>query len=137
MKSANVTLRKALGLFANVRPVRSNAPFVATNHPTMDLVVIREKEEDLYAGIEHRQTDDVVQCLKLVSRQGCERLIRYAFEYTRSRQRGKLTCMTKNDIMKLTDGLFHAVLWTCSCSGAATSTRWPRASCSPRARSSP
>ena len=73
MKSANVTLRKALGLFANVRPVRSNAPFVATNHPTMDLVVIREKEEDLYAGIEHRQTDDVVQCLKLVSRQGCER----------------------------------------------------------------
>jgi len=109
MKSLNVTLRKSLGLFANVRPVRSLAPWVRSNHPGMDLVVIRENEEDLYAGIEHRQTDDVVQCLKLVSRQGCERVIRYAFEYARTRSRRRLTCMTKDNIMKLTDGLFHRV----------------------------
>jgi isocitrate dehydrogenase len=109
LKSMNVTLRKSLGLFANVRPVRALAPWVQTHHPGMDLVVIRENEEDLYAGIEHRQTDDVVQCLKLVSRQGCERIVRYAFEYTRTRSRRRLTCMTKDNIMKLTDGLFHRV----------------------------
>jgi isocitrate dehydrogenase len=109
MKSLNVTLRKRLGLFANVRPVRAYAPFIQSHHPGMDLVVIRENEEDLYAGIEHRQTDDVVQCLKLVSRQGCERIIRYAFEYARTRNRRRLTCMTKDNIMKLTDGLFHQV----------------------------
>lgn len=107
--SSNVALRKALGLFANVRPVRSYAPYVATNHPSMDLVVIRENEEDLHAGVEHRQTDDVAHCLKLTSRPGCERLLRYAFEYTRSRQRGKLTCMVKDDVMRLTDGLFREV----------------------------
>jgi isocitrate dehydrogenase len=109
MKSMNVTLRKSLGLFANVRPVRSLAPWVGSNHPGLDLVVIRENEEDVYAGIEHRQTDDVVQCLKLVSRQGCERVIRYAFEYARTRSRRRVTCMTKDNIMKLTDGLFHRV----------------------------
>ncbi|XOV88942.1 MAG: NADP-dependent isocitrate dehydrogenase [Pseudomonadota bacterium] len=109
MKSLNVTLRKSLGLYANVRPVRSYAPFIRSNFPTADLVIIRENEEDLYAGIEHRQTEDVVQCLKLVSRPGCERIIRYAFEYVRTRGRHKLTCMTKDNIMKLTDGLFHDV----------------------------
>ncbi|MBX3706980.1 MAG: NADP-dependent isocitrate dehydrogenase [Pseudomonadales bacterium] len=109
MKSLNVTLRKRLGLFANVRPVRAYMPYVHSHHPGMDLVVIRENEEDLYAGIEHRQTDDVVQCLKLVSRQGSERVIRYAFEYARTRKRQRLTCMTKDNIMKLTDGLFHRV----------------------------
>lgn len=108
-KSLNVTLRKTLGLFANVRPVRSFAPYVVTQHPGMDLVIVRENEEDLYAGIEHRQTDEVWQSLKLVSRPGTERLIRYAFEYTRRRQRRKLTCMTKDNILKLTDGLFHKV----------------------------
>ena len=109
MKSLNVTLRKTLGLFANVRPCRSYFPFVATHHPDMDIVVIRENEEDLYAGIEHRQTDEVVQCLKLVTRPGCERIVRYAFEYARRRDRKHLTCMTKDNIMKLTDGLFHRV----------------------------
>ncbi len=109
MKSLNVTLRKSLGLFANVRPVRAYTPYIPSHHPGMDVVVIRENEEDLYAGIEHRQTEDVVQCLKLVSRQGCERVVRYAFEYVRTRGRRRLTCMTKDNIMKLTDGLFHEV----------------------------
>jgi isocitrate dehydrogenase len=72
-KSLNVTARKTLGLYANVRPCVAYAPFVATRHPGMDVVIVRENEEDLYAGIEHRQTADVVQCLKLVSRPGCER----------------------------------------------------------------
>jgi isocitrate dehydrogenase len=109
MKSLNVTLRKSLGLYANVRPVRAYVPFVASHHPQADLVIIRENEEDLYAGIEHRQTQDVVQCLKLVSRPGCERIIRYAFEFVMTRKRKRLTCMTKDNIMKLTDGLFHDV----------------------------
>ena len=108
-KSLNVTVRKTLGLYANVRPCVAYAPFVPTRHPDMDVVIIRENEEDLYGGIEHRQTDDVVQCLKLISRPGCERLIRYAFEYARRTGRHKVTCFTKDNIMKLTDGLFHQV----------------------------
>lgn len=108
-KSLNVTVRKAFGLFANIRPCPSYAPFVATQHPNMDVVVVRENEEDLYAGIEHRQSDEVTQCLKLISRPGSERLIRYAFEYARRYRRSKVTCFTKDNIMKLTDGLFHRV----------------------------
>jgi isocitrate dehydrogenase len=108
-KSLNVTLRKMLGLFANVRPVQALAPFVPTRHPKMDLVIVRENEEDLYAGIEHRQTAEVVQCLKLISRPGCERIVRHAFEYARTNGRKKVTCMTKDNIMKLTDGLFRQV----------------------------
>jgi isocitrate dehydrogenase len=107
VKSLNVTLRKALGLFANVRPCAAYAPYVPTKHPGMNLVIVRENEEDLYAGIEHRQTDEVVQCLKLISRPGSERLIRYAFEYARHKGRRRVTCLTKDNIMKLTDGLFH------------------------------
>lgn len=108
-KSLNVTVRKSLGLYANVRPCVSYAPFIQTKHPQMDLVIVRENEEDLYAGIEHRQTDDVYQCLKLVSRPGCEKINRYAFEYARAYGRQKVTCFTKDNIMKLTDGLFHKV----------------------------
>ena len=108
-KSLNVTLRKTLGLYANVRPNRALFPAVATRHPDLDVVIIRENEEDLYAGIEHQQTPDVVQCLKLVSRPGCEKIVRYAFEYCRRHGRQRLTCMTKDNIMKLTDGLFHRV----------------------------
>ncbi|GAB5467571.1 MAG: NADP-dependent isocitrate dehydrogenase [Rhodospirillales bacterium] len=108
-KSLNVTVRKSLGLFANVRPCRAYAPFVATKHAGMDLVIVRENEEDLYAGIEHRQTDEVYQCLKLISRPGCEKIARYAFEYAQAYGRGKVTCFTKDNIMKLTDGLFHKV----------------------------
>ncbi|MCS6916855.1 MAG: NADP-dependent isocitrate dehydrogenase [Chitinophagales bacterium] len=108
-KSLNVTTRKFLGLYANIRPCFSLHPFVQTKHPDMDLVIIRENEEDLYAGIEHQQTDEVVQCLKLISRPGCERIIRYAFEYARQYGRKKVTCFTKDNIMKQTDGLFHKV----------------------------
>ncbi len=109
VKSLNVTIRKTLGLYANVRPCTAFHPFVPTRHPDMDVVVIRENEEDVYAGIEHRQTDDVVQCLKLMSAPGSERLLRYAFAYARRSGRRKVTCMTKDNIMKMTDGLFHKV----------------------------
>jgi isocitrate dehydrogenase len=108
-KSLNVTTRKFLGLYANVRPCVSLHPFVSTKHPVMDLVIIRENEEDLYAGIEHQQTDEVVQCLKLISRPGCEKIIRYAFEYAKQQNRKKVTCFSKDNIMKQTDGLFHQV----------------------------
>ena len=108
-KSLNVTTRKVLGLFANVRPCVSYHPFVQTKHPVMDVVIIRENEEDLYAGIEHRQTDEVYQCLKLISRPGTEKIIRYAFEYAKAYNRKKVTCFTKDNIMKMTDGLFHKV----------------------------
>ncbi len=109
MKSVNVTLRKSLGLYANVRPCVAYHPVVATKHPGMDVVIVRENEEDLYAGIEHRQTDEVYQCLKLVSRSGCERIVRYAFEYARCNGRRRVACFTKDNIMKMTDGLFHEV----------------------------
>lgn len=108
-KSLNVTTRKFLGLYANIRPCMSLFPFVPTKHPVMDIVIIRENEEDLYAGIEHQQTDEVVQCLKLISRPGCEKIVRYAFEYARQYGRKKVTCFTKDNIMKQTDGLFHKV----------------------------
>ena len=108
-KSLNVTVRKVMGLYANVRPCVSYHPFVETKHPVMDVVVVRENEEDLYAGIEHRQTNQVVQCLKLISRPGSEKIVRYAFEYARRNNRKKVTCFTKDNIMKLTDGLFHKV----------------------------
>ena len=108
-KSLNVTVRKTLGLYANVRPSVSYFPFIKTKHPNMDVVIVRENEEDLYAGIEHRQTDQVVQCLKLISRPGSEKIVRYAFEYARRNNRRKVTCFSKDNIMKLTDGLFHKV----------------------------
>ena len=108
-KSLNVSTRKFLGLFANVRPCNSLHPFILTKHPNMNLVIIRENEEDLYAGIEHQQTDEVVQCLKLISRPGCEKIVRYAFEYAKQYGRKKVTCFTKDNIMKQTDGLFHKV----------------------------
>ena len=108
-KSLNVTTRKFLGLYSNVRPCTSLHPFVKTKHLDMDLVIIRENEEDLYAGIEHQQTDEVVQCLKVISRPGCEKIVRYAFEYAKQYGRKKVTCFTKDNIMKQTDGLFHLV----------------------------
>ena len=108
-KSLNVTTRKTLGLYANIRPCVSYHPYVDTKHPKMDLVIVRENEEDLYAGIEHQQTNDVVQCLKLISRPGSEKIVRYAFEYAQRNNRKKVTCFTKDNIMKQTDGLFHKV----------------------------
>ncbi len=108
-KSLNVTMRKSLGLYANIRPVMALHPYIKTNFPEMDVVIVRENEEDLYAGIEHRQTQDVYQCLKLITRPGCEKIVRYAFEYAKAYGRKKVTCMVKDNIMKITDGLFHQV----------------------------
>lgn len=108
-KSLNVAIRTTLGLYANVRPCRSHHPFVRTHFPELDVVVVRENEEDLYTGIEHRQTGEVYQCLKLVSVPGSERIIRYAFEYARANGRSSVTCMVKDNIMKLTDGLFSRI----------------------------
>jgi isocitrate dehydrogenase len=108
-KSLNVTTRVALGLYANIRPAISYHPFVQSKHPDMNLVVIRENEEDLYAGIEHRQTADVMQSLKLITRPGSERIIRFAFDYAQRNGRSKVTAFAKDNIMKLSDGLFHDV----------------------------
>src|SRR5438552_7122098 len=108
-KSLNVTTRVMLGLYANVRPCVSYYPFVDTRHPDMDVVIIRENEEDLYTGIEYRQTHDMEESLKLISRPGSEKIVRYAFEYAQSHNRKKVTCFIKDNIMKLTDGLFHKV----------------------------
>lgn len=106
-KSLNVTIRTTLGLYANVRPCVSYAPFVATKHPKMDVVIVRENEEDLYSGIEYKHTPDVAHSLKIISRQGSEKIARYAFEYARRQNRKKVTCFTKDNIMKISDGLFH------------------------------
>lgn len=108
-KSLNVTIRGALGLYANIRPCVSYHPFVNTKHPQMDVVIVRENEEDLYAGIEYRQTQDVTQAVKLISRPGSEKIIRYAFEYARANHRRKVTAFVKDNIMKISDGLFHRV----------------------------
>ena len=108
-KSLNVTIRKSLGLFANIRPCVSYAPYVETDHPDMNLVIVRENEEDLYGGIEYRQSQDVMASLKLISRPGTERIVRFAFEYALANGRKHVTCMTKDNIMKMSDGLFHKV----------------------------
>src|SRR4051812_39899746 len=108
-KSLNVTTRKTLGLYANIRPCVSYYPFVATKHPIMDLVIVRENEEDLYAGVEYRLTPNVYETLKLITRPGSEKIVRYAFEYAIRNNRKKVTCFTKDNIMKMTDGLFHKV----------------------------
>ncbi len=108
-KSLNVTLRKTLGLYANVRPTVSYFPFISTMHPEMNLVVIRENEEDLYAGIEYRHTNDMYESVKLISQSGSERIIRFAFEYAVKNNRRKVTCFSKDNIMKFSDGIFHRV----------------------------
>jgi isocitrate dehydrogenase len=108
-KSLNVTVRKTFGQYANIRPCVSYHPFIATKHPVMDVVIVRENEEDTYAGIEYRQTDQVEECLKLISRPGSEKIVRYAFEYARQNNRKKVTCFIKDNIMKRTDGLFHRI----------------------------
>jgi isocitrate dehydrogenase len=108
-KSLNVTLRKSLSLFANVRQCKAYMPYVSSNFPDMDVTVIRENEEGLYASIEHRQTPEVYQCLKLITRPGCERIIRHAFQYAEAFDHSKVTAMSKDNIMKMTDGIFHEV----------------------------
>lgn len=107
--SANVTLRKKLGLFACVRPVKA-LPGIATYFKDLDLVIFRENTEDLYAQIEYYCTEDVAQSVKLISRKGSERIARFAFEYARTNGRKKVTAVHKANIMKISDGLF---LQTC------------------------
>jgi len=104
-KSANVTLRKLFETYGNVRPVRE-LPGVTTPYSGrgIDLVVVRENVEDLYAGIEHMQTPGVAQCLKLISTKGCEKIVRLAFELAVAEGRTRVHCATKSNIMKLTEG---------------------------------
>ncbi len=104
-KSANVTLRKLFETYGNLRPVRE-LPGVRTRYSGsgIDLIVVRENVEDLYAGIEHMQTPGVAQCLKLISRKGCEKIVRLAFEVARAEGRQSVACATKSNIMKLTEG---------------------------------
>src|SRR5688500_10032379 len=108
-KSLDVTTSKTRGLYANVRPCVAYHHYVNNKHPGMNVVIVRENEEDLYAGIDHQQTDQVVQSLKIISRPGSEKIVRYAFEYAVANNRKKVTCFTKDNIMKLSDGLFHRV----------------------------
>jgi isocitrate dehydrogenase len=109
-KSANVTLRKLFETYANVRPVRE-MPGVRTPYSGrgIDLVIVRENVEDLYAGIEYLQTPGVAQALKLISEKGCEKIARFAFEYARSEGRTKVACATKANIMKLSEGTLKRV----------------------------
>lgn len=106
-KSLNVTTRKMLGLYANIRPCVSYHPYVRTKHPVMDVVIVRENEEDLYAGIEYQTSPEEITALKLITRPGSEKIIRYAFEYAKQFNRKKVTCFTKDNILKMTDGSFH------------------------------
>jgi len=118
-KSANVTLRKLFETFANIRPVRE-LPGVPTPYSGrgIDLVVVRENVEDLYAGIEHMQTPDVAQCLKLISRLGCERIVRTALELAVAEGRTNVAVATKANIMKMTEGMLQREF-------AAAATEYP------------
>lgn len=108
-RSLNVTVRGRLGLYANVRPCISYAPFIHTKHPKMDVVIIRENEEDLYIGVEYQPTPDTYQATKLITRAGTEKICRYAFEYAKRYGRKKVTCFTKDNILKISDGHFHKI----------------------------
>lgn len=111
-KSLNVTFRKTLGLFANVRPCRSYAPAIEALHNDMNMVIVRENEEDLYAGVEYKFTRNYTVSYKIITRMGSEKIIRYAFEYARANNRKKVTCLVKDNIMKITDGMFHELFDT-------------------------
>jgi len=104
-RSVNVTLRQALGLYANVRPARSMKG-LETRYEDVDLVIVRENTEDLYAGIEHMVGPDAAESIKIITRAASERIARYAFEYAVANGRRKVTAVHKANIMKLSDGLF-------------------------------
>lgn len=108
-RSVNVAIRKALDLYANVRPARTMRG-IPVCHPDVDIVVVRENTEDLYAGIEHDVIPGVAaESIRLITRHGTERLVRFAFEYARANDRRLVTAVHKANILKLTDGLFLAV----------------------------
>jgi isocitrate dehydrogenase (NAD+) len=104
-RSVNVTLRQALGLYANLRPARSMRG-VETRYQDVDLVIVRENTEDLYAGIEHRVGRDAAESIKIITREASERIARFAFDYAIANGRRKVTAVHKANIMKLSDGLF-------------------------------
>jgi isocitrate dehydrogenase (NAD+) len=104
-RSVNVALRQTLGLYANVRPVRS-IPGLVTRYENVDLVIVRENTEDLYAGIEHMVGPDAAESIKIITRAASERIARYAFEYAVTNGRTKVTAVHKANIMKFSDGLF-------------------------------
>ena len=103
--SINVTLRRKFELFANFRPVKS-LPGLKTNYPGIDLVIVRENMEDLYAGLEHEVVPGVVQALKIITEKGSTRIAKFAFDYARKQGRKKIHAIHKANIMKLSDGLF-------------------------------
>jgi isocitrate dehydrogenase (NAD+) len=103
--SINVTLRQKFELFANFRPVK-NLPGLKTNYPNLDLVIVRENMEDLYAGLEHEVVPGVVQALKIITEKGSTRIAKFAFDYARKHGRKKIHAIHKANIMKLSDGLF-------------------------------
>jgi len=107
-RSVNVALRKELDLYANLRPAVS-IPGVQSRYEGVDLVVVRENTEDLYAGVEHMAGRDAAESIKIITRQGSERIARFAFEYARREGRRKVTAVHKANIMKLSDGLFLEV----------------------------
>jgi len=104
-RSVNVMLRQALGLYANLRPARS-MPGLDTRYQDVDLVIVRENTEDLYAGIEHRVGRDAAESIKIITREASERIARFAFDYAVANGRHKVTAVHKANIMKLSDGLF-------------------------------
>ncbi|MGD0863728.1 MAG: isocitrate/isopropylmalate family dehydrogenase [Candidatus Limnocylindrales bacterium] len=104
-RSVNVALRQALGLYANLRPVRS-IPGLKTRYDDVDLVIVRENTEDLYTGIEHMVGPDAAESIKIITRAASERIARFAFEYAVANGRRKVTAVHKANIMKLSDGLF-------------------------------
>ncbi|MEK6335691.1 MAG: isocitrate dehydrogenase (NAD(+)) [Acidobacteriota bacterium] len=103
--SVNVGLRKALDLYANLRPVRA-LPNIPCRNPTLDLVVVRENTESLYSGLEHEIIPGVVESLKIITEKASTRIARFAFEFAHSEKRKKITCTHKANIMKMSDGLF-------------------------------
>ena len=107
-RSINVALRKELDLFANLRPARTY-PGIKSRYDDIDLVMVRENTEDLYAGVEHMVGEDAAESIKIITRKGCERICHFAFDYAQKNNRRKVTAVHKANIMKCTDGLFLSV----------------------------
>ena len=104
-RSVNVALRKELDLYVNLRPAK-NYPNVKSRYQNVDIVLVRENTEDLYAGVEHMVGKDAAESIKIFTREGCRRILRYAFEYAVNNKRRKVTAVHKANIMKCTDGMF-------------------------------
>ena len=104
-KSVNVTLRQALDLYVNLRPIKTFKG-IKSRYENVDLVIVRENTEDLYAGIEHKVGDYGAESIKIITKGACERIVEFACDYVKENNRKKLTGVHKANIMKLTDGLF-------------------------------